>query len=314
MLNGRIEKIFDFLMIVLGAIILIPIMIGLGIAFPPLGIGMVILGIWLYLKDQADKKKLREQQLLQEQRHCEQQQLKDRYNKTLNDAKSGNASAKYQYGLMVLRGEGCRADSGIALSWITSSASLGCCEAQEMMGTIYENGQYGVEQDYEKSLEYYLKAKESGSKSVNDKIAAIQNKIETIKRKEEERKILEESEKEWGVYKYFLSKCESEPELILLKALIQRARLKPVKDKLIGSISVIPQVNLLRYRVDFLVNDKLVVEVDGKQYHNNSTSFESDRIRDQDLLLAGYRTIRFPASQIYRGSVDAADIVIKVSR
>ena len=309
-----LKKIFDFLTMLLGAIILIPILIGLGIAFPPLGIGIVILCIWLYLKDQADKRKLHEQQILQEKRQREQQDLQDRYIKTLNEAKAGNPSAQYQYGLMALRGEGCISHTENALSWITSSANLGYCEAQEMMGMIYEKGKHDVEKDYKKALAYYLKAEASGSKLAREKVVAIQKQIEIERREIQERKAFDGSDEEWIAYNNILSLCESEPELILLKALIQRANLKPVKDKLIGSVSVIPQVNILQYRVDFLINDNLVVEVDGKQYHNNSTSFESDRIRDQDLLLAGYRTIRFPASQIYRGAVNAADIVIKVSR
>jgi len=179
----ELKKIFGFLMMLLCAIIVIPIIIFLVIGFPPVGIGIAIIFLLIYLKDRSENK-LFEQILLQDKRQLEQQDLQDRYNKTLNEAKAGNPAAQYRYGLMMLRGEGCIAHTKIALSWITSSANLGYCEAQEMMGNIYEKGQYEVEKDYEKSLAYYLNAEASGSKLAREKIVAIQKKIETEKREQ----------------------------------------------------------------------------------------------------------------------------------
>lgn len=56
-----------------------------------------------------------------------------------------------------------------------------------------------------------------------------------------------------------------------------------------------PQLNVpvLGYVVDFLwPAQRLVVEVDGYQFHGHRQKFESDRRRDQQLVAAGYRVIR----------------------
>ncbi|HTU15478.1 MAG TPA: DUF559 domain-containing protein [Solirubrobacterales bacterium] len=49
-----------------------------------------------------------------------------------------------------------------------------------------------------------------------------------------------------------------------------------------------------RFEVDFLwKEEKVVVELDGFEFHGARDSFESDRVRDADLHLAGYAVIRF---------------------
>ena len=56
---------------------------------------------------------------------------------------------------------------------------------------------------------------------------------------------------------------------------------------------------LLGYRVDLLWPDlRLVVEVDGYQFHGTRGAFERDRSRDARLQAAGYLVIRFTARQI----------------
>lgn len=46
--------------------------------------------------------------------------------------------------------------------------------------------------------------------------------------------------------------------------------------------------------VDFLWPARcLVVETDGERFHNHRSAFESDRMRDRALQLAGYRVVRF---------------------
>jgi very-short-patch-repair endonuclease len=37
---------------------------------------------------------------------------------------------------------------------------------------------------------------------------------------------------------------------------------------------------------------RLIVELDGRRFHDHSRSFESDRDRDANLLAAGYRVVR----------------------
>jgi very-short-patch-repair endonuclease len=43
---------------------------------------------------------------------------------------------------------------------------------------------------------------------------------------------------------------------------------------------------------------RLVVEFDGFAYHGDRRAFENDRLRDQDLVAAGYRVIRITARQL----------------
>jgi very-short-patch-repair endonuclease len=71
---------------------------------------------------------------------------------------------------------------------------------------------------------------------------------------------------------------------------------------LIRSASVpSPEVNarLAEIEVDFLWRaERLVVEVDGFQYHSSRAAFERDRLRDAELQANGYRVIRVTWRQI----------------
>jgi len=46
----------------------------------------------------------------------------------------------------------------------------------------------------------------------------------------------------------------------------------------------------------------LVIEVDGYQFHSNRTSFMSDRQRDYELLISGYRVLRLDVNGGRKGS------------
>ncbi len=50
-------------------------------------------------------------------------------------------------------------------------------------------------------------------------------------------------------------------------------------------------------RVDFLVAGRLVVEVDGKDYHSDPAAFTRDRRRDRACQAMGLRTARFTAAE-----------------
>ena len=53
------------------------------------------------------------------------------------------------------------------------------------------------------------------------------------------------------------------------------------------------------YEADFLWRRQgLIAEADGRDVHTTKRAFEHDRRRDQALMLAGYRVVRFPRSQI----------------
>ena len=51
-------------------------------------------------------------------------------------------------------------------------------------------------------------------------------------------------------------------------------------------------------RVDFVVGDRLVVEIDGAEFHTTREAFEEDRRRDAALRTAGYRVLRFSYAQV----------------
>lgn len=46
-------------------------------------------------------------------------------------------------------------------------------------------------------------------------------------------------------------------------------------------------------RVDLLVGDRLVIEVDGQEWHDRESTFESDRARDSALVTRGYIVLRY---------------------
>jgi very-short-patch-repair endonuclease len=90
-----------------------------------------------------------------------------------------------------------------------------------------------------------------------------------------------------------------------LLALIGAARLPmPLCNQAIAA-------NGKRFEVDFLwPEDRLVIETDGRGYHDNPVAFERDRFRDRALHVAGYRVVRFTRNQIR----DEADAVVAAIR
>jgi very-short-patch-repair endonuclease len=62
-----------------------------------------------------------------------------------------------------------------------------------------------------------------------------------------------------------------------------------------------PEVNPLvaRHTVDFLWRDRrLIVEVDGYRFHSTRAAFERDRVRDAELIAAGFRVVRVTWRQL----------------
>ncbi len=58
-------------------------------------------------------------------------------------------------------------------------------------------------------------------------------------------------------------------------------------------------VKLVGYEVDFVwPKERLVIEVDGFQFHGHRVAFERDRRKDQVLLTAGYRVVRVTWRQL----------------
>ncbi|HWE11992.1 MAG TPA: DUF559 domain-containing protein, partial [Solirubrobacteraceae bacterium] len=68
-----------------------------------------------------------------------------------------------------------------------------------------------------------------------------------------------------------------------------------------------PQVNVCvaGHTVDALFQaQRLIVELDGWEFHNDRDAFETDRARDADTLHAGYRTLRITWDRLH-GHADA---------
>jgi very-short-patch-repair endonuclease len=51
-------------------------------------------------------------------------------------------------------------------------------------------------------------------------------------------------------------------------------------------------------RVDFLVEKRLIIEIDGADFHTSPEAFEEDRRRDALLAARGYRVLRFSYRQV----------------
>lgn len=80
--------------------------------------------------------------------------------------------------------------------------------------------------------------------------------------------------------------CESGIEFIVWHRLLRRLGAR-------RQVSV-PGVG----RVDFLVGSRLVIEVDGRSFHDSASSFEADRRRDAVLSALGFRVLRFSYDQV----------------
>lgn len=51
--------------------------------------------------------------------------------------------------------------------------------------------------------------------------------------------------------------------------------------------------------VDFLIGERLVIEVDGRAFHSGEKRFETDRRRDAQLSVHGCRVLRFSYKQVF---------------
>ena len=99
---------------------------------------------------------------------------------------------------------------------------------------------------------------------------------------------------------YFLPYCESPAEAAFLEAMIADYKLLPKTGMLVGpGIELNLQVKRKPYRVDFLVDKWLVVEIDGAAWHSSPEAVERDRIRDEFFVTDGFIVIRIPAKVVF---------------
>ena len=76
------------------------------------------------------------------------------------------------------------------------------------------------------------------------------------------------------------------------------------------NIYFIQQMNMLdKYRVDFLINDNIIVECDGDYWHNLPNIKEKDKIRDENLRNNGFIVLRFWEHEIKK---DVSNCINKI--
>ena len=69
-------------------------------------------------------------------------------------ASDGNTAAMYNVGGMCLKGWGGEQDKNACLEWLEGAARLGHINSGELLGRIYEEGQFGITVDKEKASEW----------------------------------------------------------------------------------------------------------------------------------------------------------------
>jgi TPR repeat protein len=96
--------------------------------------------------------------------HCQTKlatSKEETFKRTLAWAEKGKAIAQSNLGFMYENGYGVEQSYEKAVEYYTMAAEQGHADAQRNLGVMYENG-YGIEQSYEKAFEYYTMAAEQG--------------------------------------------------------------------------------------------------------------------------------------------------------
>lgn len=107
-------------------------------------------------------------------------------------------------------------------------------------------------------------------------------------------KSVHQGDRDWQAA--FRAACESPAEVAFLDAMIAAFHLKPEAGVLRGSgLTLALQVPVGHYRLDFLVDDRLIVEIDGAAYHSSPEAVRRDRRRDDYSHIEGYRVLRIAA-------------------
>lgn len=95
----------------------------------------------------------------------------------------------------------------------------------------------------------------------------------------------------------------SEPERILARAFARR------------NFDIAANAPVGPYFGDFVDNRaRLVVEVDGREFHSEPEAFRRDRRRQNRMILAGWMVLRYAAADVFADAEAIADEVIAVAR
>ena len=108
----------------------------------------------------------------------------------------------------------------------------------------------------------------------------------------------------------FCEGCESPAESQFLVAMVKEFKLYPKQGALVSpQLSMEMQVEHQRYRYDFVVNKKFIIEIDGATYHSSPEAVERDRVRDEFSVDNGFNVLRIPASVVFRNPSEAIRLV-----
>ena len=91
---------------------------------------------------------------------------------------------------------------------------------------------------------------------------------------------------------------------LLIKFGLKQPKMTPIEDifykEIKDKINIKGQVRIDKYRVDFLIPDKkIVIELDGHEYHKTKWQRTNDARRERYLQKKGYYVIRFTGNEIY---------------
>ena len=101
-----------------------------------------------------------------------------------------------------------------------------------------------------------------------------------------------------------LQKAESPIEAMFMEGLISR-----------GLWDFEAQYQIQKFRVDIcFVAAKVVVEIDGHDFHSSKEARDSDTTRDRSLMAGGWRVIRFTGSQVHRNVDKCLDDLERILR
>lgn len=119
-----------------------------------------------------------------------------------------------------------------------------------------------------------------------------------------ERARVSHTDPEWK--SYYLEACESPAESTFLTAMISSFGLKPQNGILAApELTLRMQVGMGAYRLDFLANDWLIIEIDGATWHSSPEAVARDSARDAYFASYNFTVLRIPASVVFASREEA---------
>ncbi len=135
--------------------------------------------------------------------------------------------------------------------------------------------------------------------SLGFQLAATLRRGAEIRTMSPDRKLASANDPEWR--QVFMELLESPAETAFLEAMIDHYCLVPVNGEL-RSDRMIVQLQVgaaARYRFDFLVNNWLIIEIDGAAYHSSPEAVARDKERDEYCSSRGFTVLRIPAKLVF---------------